>query len=47
MFMVWLEIELNKPMPLVSMLKQMPPVIKVAAHGNNILVALKPEAKNY
>ena len=43
----WLEIELNKPMPLVSMLKQMPPVIKVAAHGNNILVALKPEAKNY
>lgn len=38
----WLEIELNQSIPLVSMIKQMPPVIKVAAHGNNIIVALKP-----
>ncbi len=38
----WLEIELNQSIPLVSMLKQMPPVKKVASHGNNIIVALKP-----
>jgi hypothetical protein len=38
----WLEIELNQSMPFVSALKQMPPVRKVAAHGNNIIVALKP-----
>ena len=38
----WLEIELNQSIPLVSMIKQMPPVIKAAAHGNNIIVALKP-----
>ena len=42
----WLEIELNQPMPLVSMLKQMPPVMKVAAHGNNILVVLNPGSKD-
>jgi len=42
----WLEIELDQPIPLVSMLKQMPPVIKVAAHGNNILVALNPGSKD-
>ena len=38
----WLELELNQSIPLVSMLKQMPPVKKVASHGNNIIVALKP-----
>jgi len=38
----WLEIELNQSIPLVSMLKQMPPVKKVVSHGNNIIVALKP-----
>lgn len=38
----WLEIDLNQSIPLVSMLKQMPPVKKVASHGNNIIVALKP-----
>ncbi|KPK22652.1 MAG: hypothetical protein AMJ70_05440 [Dehalococcoidia bacterium SG8_51_3] len=37
----WLELELNQSIPLVSMLKQMPPVRKVASHGNNIIVALK------
>ena len=42
----WLEIELDQPIPLVSMLKQMPPVIKVAAHGNNILVVLNPGSKD-
>ncbi|MBU2535959.1 MAG: hypothetical protein ABIK32_07420 [Chloroflexota bacterium] len=42
----WLEIELNKPMPLVSILKQMPLVRQVAAHGNNILVALKLGSKD-
>ncbi len=42
----WLEIELNQPLPLVSMLKQMPPVVKVAAHGNNILVALNPGSQD-
>jgi vacuolar-type H+-ATPase subunit H len=38
----WLEMELDQPIPLVSMLKQMPPVKKVASYGNNIIVALKP-----
>jgi len=38
----WLEIELDQSIPLVSMLKQMPQVKKVASHGNNIVVALEP-----
>ncbi len=38
----WLEVELNQPIPLVSMIKQMPPVKNVTSHGNNIVVALKP-----
>jgi F0F1-type ATP synthase membrane subunit b/b' len=37
----WTEIEISEPLPLISILKRMPPVEEVVAYGNNIIIALK------
>ena len=37
----WAEVECSKPLPIVTILKQMSPVKEVAAHSNHIIIALK------
>ncbi len=41
----WMEIELDRPVPLMSFLKQMPPVKQVSAYGNSLVIALKTESE--
>ena len=37
----WAEVNCVEPLPMVMILKQMPPVKEVAAYGSNIIIALK------